>query len=218
MRDRAMERATVERKLERVTWMYEQGDYSADEYRAKRDALKAELAALASVQPSTVDLERAAALLGNLTELWDGATEEERRGIIAGIVEAVWCDLDGKHAVAIQPHQWFYPLRKAFPTAWSYCGTDEDCVRERDTAAASDSLVPDRVFPAYFPLAAIPSRDPTSSLRRSATVDRARWPEIAARSRGESLRTLATSFGVSHETIRRILKRIETECDTGSAA
>jgi len=35
-----------------------------------------------------------------------------------------------------------------------------------------------------------------------------RWLEISDRSRSESLRDLAAEFGVSHETIRTILKRI----------
>ena len=34
------------------------------------------------------------------------------------------------------------------------------------------------------------------------------WPGIAGRARHESLRDLAAAYGVSHETIRAILRRI----------
>jgi hypothetical protein len=34
------------------------------------------------------------------------------------------------------------------------------------------------------------------------------WPEIAARARHESLRDLAAAYGVSHETIRAIVRRV----------
>ena len=38
-------------------------------------------------------------------------------------------------------------------------------------------------------------------------VDPAVWPEIAERARYESLRDLAAEYGVSHETIRAIVRR-----------
>ena len=39
-------------------------------------------------------------------------------------------------------------------------------------------------------------------------IDRALWPEIAERARHESLRTLVVEYGVSHETIRTIVRRL----------
>ena len=39
-------------------------------------------------------------------------------------------------------------------------------------------------------------------------IDPALWPEIVERARHESLRSLATEYGVSHETIRTIGRRV----------
>lgn len=33
-----------------------------------------------------------------------------------------------------------------------------------------------------------------------------RWPEVVARAKGEGLRSIARDFGVSHETVRAILR------------
>ena len=33
-----------------------------------------------------------------------------------------------------------------------------------------------------------------------------RWPELVARAQGESLRSIARDFGVSHETVRAVLR------------
>lgn len=64
-------------------------------------------------------------------------------------------------------------------------------------------------FPTYFPLTIVPHAVQTSADNRAVSVDPAIWPQISARSRhGESLRALATAFGVSHETIRRILRHV----------
>ena len=41
-------------------------------------------------------------------------------------------------------------------------------------------------------------------------IDPALWPEIAERARHESLRALAAAYGVSHETIRSVLRRTTT--------
>jgi hypothetical protein len=65
-------------------------------------------------------------------------------------------------------------------------------------------------FPAYFPVDVLappaPARPtPKQPWRR---LDRALWPEIAARAEHESLRELAAVYGVSHETIRAVVLRV----------
>ncbi|MDP9375851.1 MAG: transposase family protein [Chloroflexota bacterium] len=44
------------------------------------------------------------------------------------------------------------------------------------------------------------------------------WPEIAERARHESLRNVAAEYGVSHETIRTILRRLTALGQAGCAA
>ena len=37
-------------------------------------------------------------------------------------------------------------------------------------------------------------------------IPRDRWPEVLERAQGESLRRIAREFGVSHETVRAVLR------------
>jgi Mg2+ and Co2+ transporter CorA len=64
-------------------------------------------------------------------------------------------------------------------------------------------------FPAYTPIAALPSPDkpPEKPKQQHPRLDRSLWPAIAERARRESLRELAAEYGVSHETIRAITVR-----------
>ncbi len=49
-------------------------------------------------------------------------------------------------------------------------------------------------------------------------IDPALWPEIAERAQHESLRDVAAEYGVSHETIRAIVRRMfDRERDTAAA-
>ena len=65
-------------------------------------------------------------------------------------------------------------------------------------------------FPARFPtgLPPVAAEHTTPSLKQQQPrLDRAHWCEIAQRSRYESLRALAAEYGVSHETIRGVVRR-----------
>jgi hypothetical protein len=39
-------------------------------------------------------------------------------------------------------------------------------------------------------------------------IPRERWPEVATRVQREGLRTVARDFGVSHETVRSVMRAI----------
>ena len=39
-------------------------------------------------------------------------------------------------------------------------------------------------------------------------IPRERWPEVAARAKREGLRAVARDFGVSHETVRAVLRGV----------
>ena len=49
-------------------------------------------------------------------------------------------------------------------------------------------------------------------------IDPALWPEIAERARYESLRDLAAKYGVSHETIRAVVRRVAEQQPKATAA
>ena len=131
------ERAALQAKLARLKELVKEGIIEPDEYRADKVAIDAQLAAMQH-ETTTVGVDHAAAQLANLKALWAEATEEERRTIVLGIVEAVCVDLDGNQVEAVQPKAWFYPLREAFPATWAFCGTDgirtRDLLRDRPPA------------------------------------------------------------------------------------
>ena len=60
-------------------------------------------------------------------------------------------------------------------------------------------------FPVYFPLVAAST---TSRGRHYHRLEPTVWPEIRRRARIEGLRHLAAAYGVSHETIRRIIQTV----------
>ncbi len=65
------------------------------------------------------------------------------------------------------------------------------------------------LFPAYYPLPA--PRDESAALLPARQRPRrapACWPEIAARAEQESLRDRAMTYGVNHEIIRAIVRRM----------
>ena len=64
-------------------------------------------------------------------------------------------------------------------------------------------------FPAYSPIFAPkpPTKGSATPKQQRPRLDRALWPIISDRARYESLRDLAAEYGVSHETIRAIVRR-----------
>ncbi len=108
------QRAAILRKLERIKALLIDGDLTQQEYRAERTQLDAELGAL---EPSsgTVDVERAAALLDNLTRLWRGAGDEERRALAAQVVEGLYCDADHPEEVIVHVKEAVAPVLAAMP-------------------------------------------------------------------------------------------------------
>jgi hypothetical protein len=66
------------------------------------------------------------------------------------------------------------------------------------------------LFPAYYPLPAppaLPANLPPVRQQRPRLAPDC-WPEIAARAEHESLRDLAVVYGVSHETVRAVVRRV----------
>ena len=68
----------------------------------------------------------------------------------------------------------------------------------------------------YFPVAYRVT--PATPAQHRPRLDPARWPEIAERARHESLRAVAAAYGVSHETIRTIVRRLTGNTPAAAAA
>ena len=79
-----------------------------------------------------------------------------------------------------------------------------------------------RSFPAYYPIRRYrggkghEQNEPTTAPRPRLSPEL--WPEIAARAADESLRRLAAAYGVSHETIRTIVRRMAGQGPAAAAA
>jgi hypothetical protein len=47
-----------------------------------------------------------------------------------------------------------------------------------------------------------------ATVAKGPRIPRERWPEVAVRAKDEGLRAVARDFGVSHETVRSVVKTI----------
>ncbi len=89
--------------------LYELGDLQRPEYIARRDAIHAELSALAP-QPLP-DLDHAQQVLEDFTVFWEKETEPAaKRQFLSLIFEGVW--LEANRVVAVQPKAPFLPFFK----------------------------------------------------------------------------------------------------------
>ena len=92
-------------------------------------------------------------------------------------------------------------------------GSDGDRLREIDVVAPP-------LVPFLYPERLLRARRRAGVGRYAAgakgrRIPRERWPEVAARAEREGLRTVAREFGVSHETVRSVLRAVTR---VGSAA
>ncbi len=98
--DTTKRRATLEERLRRMRDLSELGDLKRAEYLARRNAINAELTALA---PEPIpDLQHAREVLDDFTVFWQTETEHEaKRQFLNLNFEGIW--LDERRVVAVQP-------------------------------------------------------------------------------------------------------------------
>jgi DNA invertase Pin-like site-specific DNA recombinase len=105
----AKRRAALEERLTRMRDLYELGDLQRPEYIARRDAIHAELSALAP-QPLP-DLDHAQQVLEDFTVFWEKEKDPAaKRQFLSLIFEGVW--LDANRVIAVQPKPPFLPFFK----------------------------------------------------------------------------------------------------------
>ncbi len=126
-------RTALEERLRRMRDLYELGDLHRPEYVARRDAINAELAALAP-QPIP-DLDQARMVLEDFTIFWTNeADPAAKRQFLSLIFESVWLDQD--RVVAVQPKPSFLPFfeHRRAPQAGGKAGVKygSDGTRTRD--------------------------------------------------------------------------------------
>ncbi len=125
------QRAGLEKQLARAKELYQLGDIERDDYMHTRNEIRARLAALQPVQDS--DLEQAAALLENMSELLKTATPEELEAIFHSLLKTVYLDGGPQGPVmAIEPQPFLKQLMDVsdIPTLpdWT-TGNPNDLVR-----------------------------------------------------------------------------------------
>lgn len=139
-------RDKLERQLARLQELKYDPDTDLHEWRTRKATVEAELSALQDAPDLAVDIADAANRLAHLSRLWTDAIDEERREIVTGIVDAVWCDLDKKKVVAIQPREEFYPLRAAF-AHMSHGSTEPPFTLDNDGCTMSSRSGTDGIRP-----------------------------------------------------------------------
>ena len=95
-------------KRRRLSRAYAEGAFNDNEYEEKLAEIDARLRLNENVELPT--LEEAASLFGDIPQLWEEATSEERRRLISPIVERVYVDMDSRRIGAIVPAAGFRQL------------------------------------------------------------------------------------------------------------
>ena len=150
--------------------------------------------------------ERLAAHLADVSKAWTVTTPEERNGIARALFASVI--VDNKQAVACVPRPELKPFFRSIADNQTpdscYSGSDGNPSREID-------VVSPPLIPVLHSTSALGSLQRSESSRysggtRPTKIPEHLWPSVVERSKSQSLRSLARDFGVSHETVRAVLR------------
>ena len=104
------ERARLTEKLERLKWLFVEGELKRAEYEHNKRELDARLVEITAPQDNLQTVMNAGALIENFEKVWDSATLGEQREIVLTMVEQVICDSTQRRMTAIKPKPGFMPL------------------------------------------------------------------------------------------------------------
>ena len=102
------QRAMLTRRLERTKDLYRDGDMDLSTYRAERDRLKRQLAAIPAVDRVARDLQQAHETLSSFGQAWKRATLAQRERLVHLILRRVL--IENGSIVAIEPFPDFHAL------------------------------------------------------------------------------------------------------------
>ena len=136
-------RRKVQERLRRLAKTYVDGVYDDQEYKRQKRNLEMELESL--VVPKAAAAAEAGKLIERLPELWSGANMEERRKLLAAMLDAVYVDTkDARSVVAIKPKA---PFRPVFHLATTRAGSGVSLTPGPDRKQQERT---ERVFEAAF--------------------------------------------------------------------
>lgn len=219
----AGQRAAIERRLARLKEAYLAGDIDRADWQTRQAPLARERDALPADLPATGAVaRRLAGYLADVAGAWEAATPAERneraRALFSDVVIA------DRTAVAVNPRPDLRPFfvamaeksGNAVPDAperrlsWDPMSQGSCGIGGSDGGPFRGCILP----PGAILFASIPERKLVGASKRDAYQQprgRCLLPDQEAELRrsapGRTLRDLAMSFGVSHETVRKTLRR-----------
>jgi len=102
--------ASLQEKLDRLTWLYQEGDVTQEDYRQRKAALQAEMQRIRVPEP--VEVVRAVDLLTNIGQAWRAATDDQtQRGLLQAMFEGICFDGPNNAPVlkSVRPQPAFLP-------------------------------------------------------------------------------------------------------------
>lgn len=109
-RDVQAERRKLEAQRNRAKRLFELGDYSEDEYLARRAEIDAQLAQLVVPEPNSA--QKAVDIVNDQAAMWKGATTAQRNDILRTLFSQIVVDLDSRE-VSFTPKQQLEMLWRA---------------------------------------------------------------------------------------------------------
>ena len=147
---------SLQENRQRLVRAYADGGFSLAEYEARLAAIDAEIRHALGTTP--IEVGEVAALLGDLPGMWDEATPDERRRLVAPIVERVFVDVETKRISGLVPMPGFRTLIGAgmqetadaaavlFPPEYSPAGQDVGVGGDGGESNSPSSRPPARIY------------------------------------------------------------------------
>ena len=106
--DTSQQRKRLEAQLQRAKELYEWGDFTRQEYQARREITQRQLRSLEPSSNGVDTLDRLAEFLKDVNAAWEAATQEQRNKLARSLFEEIW--LQDKRVVAVKPRDEFEPF------------------------------------------------------------------------------------------------------------
>lgn len=222
----------------RTVKIYQEGYIDEEEFHGAIAAVELALRRLEVPEVDGVtydEVVEAGEHLPGMTALWDVATPEERRDMVTLILQpaGLYYDTELKMIAALKPQSAFLPVLRMLAGVVEYEETSGLLVTEHwslRNRRASNSLSPvlihfvaphgkllQRLLALEQLLGSLPpivsAQQHPGPLESHHGIPAEEWPNVVRRFREqhESLRQIAAEYGVSHETIRRVLRISDKE-------